>query len=100
MGYDMRASDIEPQAWRFGNQMTFRRGNLMRIWRNIHRSVRRMEENLLLLMANPDTTPEQLQQVAEVYANTTKLLQEYAQKTDESIYNEGKPKENKHDIIS
>jgi len=96
----MKASEIEPQAWGFGNRMTLHRGNLMRIWRNIHRSVRRMEGNLLLLMANPDTTPEQLQQVAEVYANTTKLLQEYAQKTDESIHNEGKPKEHEHDIIS
>jgi hypothetical protein len=59
-----------------------------------------MEANLLLLMAHPDTTPEQRQQVAEVYANTTKLLHEYATKIDESIYNEGKPKEHEHDIIS
>jgi hypothetical protein len=52
-----------------------------------------MEETLLLLMSNPDTTPEQLQQVAEAYANVTKLLHEHAVKVDESIYNEGKQKE-------
>jgi predicted ATP-grasp superfamily ATP-dependent carboligase len=51
-----------------------------------------MEETLLLLMSNPDTTPEQLKQAAEAYANITKQLHEAAQKTDESIYNEGKPK--------
>jgi hypothetical protein len=59
-----------------------------------------MEKTLLLLMANPDTTLEQLKQAAEAYATTTKLLHEFAVKIDESIYNEDKPKENKHDIIS
>ena len=96
----MKASEIEPQAWRFGNRMTFRRGNLMRGWSTIQRKVRHMEANLLLLMANPETTPEQLKQVADAYANMTKLLHEYAVKIDESIHNEDKPKENKHDIIS
>jgi len=96
----MKASEIEPQAWGFGNRMTFHRGNLMRKWNTIQRDAWHMEENLLLLMANPDTTPEQLKQGAEVYANTTKLMHEHAVKVDESIYNEGKPKENKHDIIS
>ena len=96
----MRASDIEPQAWGVGDRMTFRRGNLMRKWNVIQRSVVNVEEAILLLMANPDTTPEQLKQVAETYANTTKLLHDFAKKIDESIYNEGKPKENKHDIIS
>ena len=89
----MKASEIEPQAWGFGNRMTFHRGNLMRTWRNIQRDARHMEETLLLLMSNPDTTPEQLQQVAEAYANVTKLLHEHAVKVDESIYNEGKQKE-------
>jgi len=89
----MKASEIEPQAWGFGNRMTFHRGNLMRKWSTIQRNVERMEANLLLLMSNPDTTPEQLQQVAEVYANTTKLLHEHAVKVDESIYNEVKQKE-------
>ena len=89
----MKASEIEPQAWGFGNRMTFHRGNLMRKWSTIQRNVERMEANLLLLMANPDTTPEQLQQVAEMYANTTKLLHEHAVKVDESICNEGKQKE-------
>ena len=65
----------------------------MRKWNAIQRNVKHMEANLLLLMANPDTTPEQLQQVADAYANTTKLLHEYAKKVDASIYNEGKPKE-------
>jgi hypothetical protein len=88
----MKASDIEPQAWGFGNRMTFHRGNLMRKWSTIQRNVERMEANLLLLMANPDTTPEQLQQAAEAYASTTKLLHEHATKIDESIHNEGKPK--------
>ena len=95
----MRASDIEPQAWGVGDRMTFRRGNLMRTWRNIQRNVEHMEETLLLLMANPDTTPEQLQQAAEAYANTTKLLHEFAKKIDESIHNEGKPKEHEHGEI-
>jgi len=88
----MKASEIEPQAWGFGNRMTFHRGNLMRTWRNIQRDAKHMEETLLLLMSNPDTTPEQLKQAAEAYANITKQLHEAAQKTDESIYNEGKPK--------
>ena len=89
----MKASDIEPKAWGVGNRMTFRRGNLMRNWSTIQRKVERMEENLLLLMASPETTPEQLKQVADAYANTTKLLHEYAVKIDESIHNEDKPKE-------
>ena len=89
----MKASDIEPQAWGFGNRMTFRRGNLMRKWSTIQRSVVNVEKTLLLLMANPDTTPELLKQAAEAYANTTKLLHEYAVKIDESIHNEDKPKE-------
>ena len=89
----MKASEIEPQAWGFGNRMTFHRGNLMRKWNTIQRSVARVEEVLLLLMANPDTTPEQLKQAAEAYANVTKLLHEHAVKVDESIYNEGKQKE-------
>jgi hypothetical protein len=89
----MKASDIEPQAWGFGNRMTFRRGDLMRKWHVIQRSVVHVEEALLLLMANPDTTSEQLKQAAETYANTTKLLHEFAKKIDESIYNEGKQKE-------
>ena len=64
----------------------------MREWSTIQRKVERMEANLLLLMANPETTPEHLKQVADAYANTTKLLHEYAVKIDESIHNEGKPK--------
>jgi hypothetical protein len=91
----MKASEIKPLAWRYGNSgpLGLRRFSLMRKWNAIQRKVERMEANLLLLMANPDTTPEQLQQVAEAYANTTKLLHEYAVKIDESIHNEDKPKE-------
>ena len=88
----MKASDIEPQAWGFGKRMTFRRGNLMRKWGTIQQGVRHMEETLMLLMANPETTPEQLKQAADTYASTTKLLHEYAVKIDESIHNEDKPK--------
>jgi len=90
----MRASKISPLAWGFGNigPLGMRRYSLMREWNTIQRNVERMETNLLLLMANPDTTPEQLKQAAEAYANVTKLLHEHAVKVDESIYNEGKPK--------
>jgi A/G-specific adenine glycosylase len=42
---------------------------------------------------NKSFAKKELQQVADAYANTTKLLHEYAKKVDASIYNEGKPKE-------
>jgi len=89
----MKASEIKPQSGLYGNAMSFQRKILMRRWDSILRNAKHMEETLLALMANPETTPEQLSQAAKLYASVTKTLHETANKIDENIYNEGKPKD-------
>ena len=88
----MKASEIKLQSGLYGNHLSFQRKILMRKWGAVLRNAKHMEETLLALMANPETTPEQLSHAAKLYASVTKTLQETANKLDENIYNEGKPK--------
>ena len=80
----MKSSDIEPTAWKFGAS-NVRTQVLMRKWRGIRDNVRHMEELLLTLMENPQTTPEQLSQAATLYSDMTKRLHESARAIDEYI---------------
>jgi len=89
----MKASEIKPQGGLHGNYMSFQRKILMRKWNAILENVKHMEETMLTLMSNPETTPEQMVQVAKLYSSMTKTLHEHATKIDENIYNETKPKE-------
>ena len=67
----MKASEIKPQAGLHGNYMSFQRKILMRRWASVIKNAKHMEETLIVLMANPETTPEQLSQAAKVYASVT-----------------------------
>jgi hypothetical protein len=45
-----------------------------------------MEESLLLLMNNPETTPEQLVLASKLYTSVTQQLHDHAQIIDTFIY--------------
>ena len=55
----MKASEINPSSWYYGGLSKPRTTMLMRKWGNILKSAKLMEETLLELMNNTETTPEQ-----------------------------------------
>jgi hypothetical protein len=81
----MLASTIEPTSWFFGLNKPKTR-MLMRKWDGIRKNVRHMEESLLLLMNNPETTPEQLVLASKLYTSVTQQLHDHAQIIDTFIY--------------
>jgi hypothetical protein len=81
----MKASTIEPTSWMFGLNKP-KTGVLMRKWNDIRKNVRHMEETMLLLMNNPETTPEQLVLASKIYTNVTQQLHDHAMIIDTFIY--------------
>ena len=81
----MKASEIEPNSWYYGLNKPKTR-MLMRKWGDIRKNVKHMEETLLLLMNNPETTPEQLVIASKLYTNVTKQLHDHATVIDVFIY--------------
>lgn len=81
----MKASEINPNSWYFGmnkpKTLAFQRK-----WNGILKTARHMEETLLLLMNNPETTPEQLVLASKLYTNVTKQLHDHATMIDVFIY--------------
>ena len=86
----MKASDIDPTSWRFGDNKP-KTDMLMRKWDGIRRNARRMESMLIELMGNPATTPEQLAQASKLYASVTQQLHAHAKIVDDYIYHGTKP---------
>jgi hypothetical protein len=86
----MKASETKPTAWRFGmkNPKIF---ILMRKWEGIRKNVKHMEDTMLKLMSNPETTPEQLSMAAKLYADVTLKLNEAANMIDAYLYHGTKP---------
>jgi len=86
----MKASEMKPTAWRFGfNDPKI--NILMRKWEGIRKNVVHMEDTMLKLMQNPQTTPEQLSMVAKLYADTTQKLTDTANAIDAYLYHGTKP---------
>jgi len=85
----MIASKIDPPAWRFGDNP--KKPIIMRKWDGIIRNTRRMEENLLALMANSQTTPDQLALASKMYVSVTKQLHDHANVIDAYLYYGVKP---------
>jgi len=81
----MKASEIEPNSWYYGLSKPKTR-MLMRKWDGIRKNIKHMEETLLVLMNNPETTPEQLVMASKLYTNVTKQLHDHATCIDVFIY--------------
>lgn len=64
---------------------------LMRKWNGIRKNVVHMEDTMLSLMQNPQTTPEQLSMAAKLYADVTLKLYEAANAIDDYLYQRTKP---------
>lgn len=95
----MKASEIQPTSWRVGTSNVLTQV-LMRKWQGIRDNVQRMEDTLLKLMENPQTTPEQLALGAKIYSNMTKQLHETALKIDEYIYHGKTPDKYEFHMLS
>ena len=59
---------------------------LMRKWEGILKSTKLMEETMLELMNNPETTADQLVTASKLYTNVTKQLHDHAMMIDVFIY--------------
>jgi hypothetical protein len=81
----MKASQVKPSSWRFGLSNP-KINILMRKWENIRKNVDNMEDTMLKLMSNPQTTPEQLSMAAKLYADVTLKLNECAKAVDDYLY--------------
>jgi hypothetical protein len=78
----MKASKINPSSWLYGRgSMT-----LMRKWEGILKSTKLMENTMLELMNNPETTADQLVTASKLYTNVTKQLHDHAMMIDVYIY--------------
>ena len=86
----MKASEVKPSSWRFGLSNP-KINILMRKWEGIRKNVDNMEDTMLKLMQNPQTTPEQLSMVAKLYADVTLKLSEAANMIDAYLYHGTKP---------
>ena len=86
----MKASQVKPSSWRFGLSNP-KINILMRKWEGIRKNVCNMEDTMLKLMQNPQTTPEQLSMVAKLYADVTLKLSEAASMIDAYLYHGTKP---------
>jgi hypothetical protein len=87
----MKTSDMQPTSWAFGTSNP-KVSILMRKWNGIRENVAHMEEVMLKLMSNPQTTPEQMALVAKAYSNVTQRLNDTAHAIDAYLYNGTKPK--------
>ena len=87
----MKASQVKPSSWRFGLSNP-KINILMRKWEGIRKNVDNMENTMLKLMQNPQTTPEQLSMVAKLYADVTLKLSDCAKAVDDYLYHGTKPK--------
>ena len=86
----MKASEVKPSSWRFGLSNP-KINILMRKWEGIRKNVDNMEDTMLKLMQNPQTTPEQLSMAAKLYADVTLKLNEAANMIDAYLYHGTKP---------
>ena len=86
----MKTSEIKPTAWRFGMRDP-KINILMRQWSGIRTNVVHMEETLLKLMENPQSTPEQLAMAAKLYTSVTQKLTDCANAIDNYLYRGIKP---------
>lgn len=64
---------------------------LMRKWSGIRTNVVHMEETLLKLMENPQSTPEQLAMAAKLYTSVTQKLTDCANAIDAYLYRSIEP---------
>jgi hypothetical protein len=78
----MKASKINPSSWRYGGGSM----KLMRKWEGILKSTKLMEETMLELMNNPETTADELVMASKLYTNVTKQLHDHAMMIDVFIY--------------
>lgn len=86
----MKASQVKPSSW--GSGLSNPKINiLMRKWGGIRKNVDNMENTMLKLMQNPQTTPEQLSMVAKLYADVTLKLSDCAKSVDDYLYLRIKP---------
>lgn len=81
----MKASEIKPTGWLYGINKP-KTNMLMRKWEGIRRSTELMENTMLELINNPETTQEQLVLASKLYINVTKQLHNHAQMIDDYIY--------------
>jgi hypothetical protein len=86
----MKASEVKPSSWRFGLSNP-KINILMRKWEGVRKNVDNMEDTMLKLMQNPQTTPEQLSMAAKLYADVTLKLSEAANMIDAYLYHGTKP---------
>jgi len=86
----MKASEVKPSSWRFGLSNP-KINILMRKWEGTRKNVDNMEDTMLKLMQNPQTTPEQLSMVAKLYADVTLKLSDAANMIDAYLYHGTKP---------
>ena len=63
----------------------------MRKWEGIRKNVDNMENTMLKLMQNPQTTPEQLSMAAKLYADVSQRLADCAKSVDDYLYHGIKP---------
>lgn len=87
----MKTSEMQPTAWQYGFHNP-KINILMRKWEGIRKLVAHMEDTMLKLMSNPQTTPEQLSMAAKLYADTTQKLNDTANAIDAYLYRGEKPK--------
>jgi hypothetical protein len=86
----MKVSEMKPTAWRYGFNNP-KINMLMRKWEGIRKNVVHMEDTMLKLMQNPQTTPEQLSMVAKLYADVSQRLADCAKSVDDYLYHDIKP---------
>lgn len=86
----MKVSEIKPTAWRYGFNNP-KINMLMRKWEGIRKNVVHMEDTMLKLMQNPQTTPEQLSMAAKLYADVSQRLADCAKAVDDYLYHDIKP---------
>ena len=86
----MKASATDPTSWAFGLSNP-KINILMRRWEGIRKNVGNMENTMLLLMQNPQTTPEQLSMAAKLYADVSQRLADCAKSVDDYLYHDIKP---------
>ena len=91
----MKASEIDPTSWVFGLRNP-KINILMRRWTGIRKNVENMENTMLLLMQNPQTTPEQMSMAAKLYADVAQRLADSAKAVDDYLYHGVKPEPKKY----
>lgn len=94
----MKTSEIKPTAWKFALSNP-KINILMRKWNGTRENVVHMEETLLKLMENPQSTPEQLAMAAKLYTSVTQKLTDCANAIDDYLYHGIKPESPPHQCI-